>query len=929
MKSPHLLQLILLASTLTIVNAEETQNTVGATPTQTPWWLQILQAATSTLSSSSSSSSSPSPTPSQKTSLSSNTASSTSEPWYQNLFGTAASTLSMPQTTATSSRAPAPVSTQTSTATSQAASAASAVSTQLSTDILSFASAVSSRASSAASSGSTHIASAAAVGSSRISSAVSAVSSDLQHLNATLSSVPHSTTTQQNSSSATTVDFLSSLLSDLGISGGGGSGGGGGLNTAKSPSSLNSTGASTMGSGSSSSAASTAQTTDETESNNDGDGVSNPYSPVNVTCPNHSIVREADGLSELEEDYVWSKQVLTNKHLVDFLANRVNMSDFDADSFINDNAHEHNITIGLAFSGGGYRAMLAGAGSILALDDRLADSNTNGLGGLLQSTTYISGLSGGSWLVGSLVLNNWISVQDVLNGSAKIWQLEDSLLNPSSMNLASLAKYYTGIGTSIVAKNEAGFETSVTDLWGRALSHQFFDDESGGSNVTWSSVRNFTSFKDHSMPYFFAVANGQVYDDSAVDSNSTFIVEISAYEFGNFDNSLRSFVDTEYLGSSIEDGNADQCVRNFDNGGFIMGTSSSLFNQVFLHLSDYDAGVLLEPVLESVLQDLSDDNDDVAIYEPNPFYQSTYGSIKSVGNNHTLSLIDGGEDAQNVPFYPLIRKERGVDVVFAFDNSADTGENWPNGTCAEATYKWQFTDQGKGTPFPFVPNVSTFLDQSLGDKPIFFGCNASSLTDLVKWHDDDKLNETDVPLVVYISNNHQSYLSNFSTFKLAYDNAEKAGTIKNGYEVMTSKNFTEDSEWGVCVGCAIIRRQQERLGQEQSQECQKCFREYCWMGGLEDGPQIDAAGLGLTDSHRNSTNSSSNSTSSGGQNSTTSGQGNSSHSGSSSTTSSTSSSSSSSSSSSRTSTKNTAYFTRPSVLMALLNSLMTLVFAYL
>lgn len=618
------------------------------------------------------------------------------------------------------------------------------------------------------------------------------------------------------------------------------------------------------------SADSTAETTDETELNDDGNGVANPYSPTNITCPDHDIVRAADGLSDNEKEYVLSKQTLTNEHLIDFLANRANLSDFDAASFINDNADEHNITIGLAFSGGGYRAMLAGAGSILALDNRFEDSNTNGLGGLLQSTTYISGLSGGSWLVGSLVLNNWISVQEILNGSTEIWQLEDSLLNPSSLNLASLAKYYTGIGTAILSKNNAGFQTSVTDVWGRAISHQFFESSSGGSNVTWSSVRNFTTFKDHSMPYFFAVANGKVTDETVIDQNSTFVVEISAYEFGNFDNSLKAFVDTEYLGSSIQGGDADQCVRNFDNAGFIMGTSSSVFNQVLLHLDDYDTSTIIQPVLEMVFQDLSDDKNDVAVYEPNPFYESTYGSIKSVENNHTLSLVDGGEDGQNVPFYPLIQKDRNVDVIFAFDNSADTELNWPNGTSFVETYKWQFTNQGRGTPFPFVPDVDTFLEDNLGERPIFFGCNASDLSPLVDWHDEDDLNTTDIPLIVYMSNNHQSYLSNFSTFKLAYDNAEKTGTIQNGYEVMTSKNLTDDSDWATCVGCAIIRRQQERLGKEQSDECKKCFRDYCWQGTLDDGPEIDAEGLqsNKKNSSSHSTTSSSSSSSSLASNST-------------------------------------------------------------
>ena len=90
---------------------------------------------------------------------------------------------------------------------------------------------------------------------------------------------------------------------------------------------------------------------------------------------------------------------------------------------------------------------------------------------------------------------------------------------------------------------------------------------------------------------------------------------------------------------------------------------------------------------------------------------------------------------------------------------------------------------------------------------------------MVAWHENDKINVTDVPLVVYTSNTRMSYNSNFSTFKLSYSDQEKFGAIRNGFETVTRNNLTDDENWSTCVGCAIIRRQQERLGEEQSDEC--------------------------------------------------------------------------------------------------------------
>ena len=51
-------------------------------------------------------------------------------------------------------------------------------------------------------------------------------------------------------------------------------------------------------------------------------------------------------------------------------------------------------SIALAFSGGNFRAALFNAASLEAFDSRNNTSVKQGLGGLLQSSTYLSSLSG-------------------------------------------------------------------------------------------------------------------------------------------------------------------------------------------------------------------------------------------------------------------------------------------------------------------------------------------------------------------------------------------------------------------------------------------------------------------------------------------------------------------------------------------------------
>lgn len=133
---------------------------------------------------------------------------------------------------------------------------------------------------------------------------------------------------------------------------------------------------------------------------------------------------------------------------------------------------------------------------------------------------------------------------------------------------------------------------------------------------------------------------------------------------------------------------------------------------------------------------------------PNPFYNSPWGSAKNMISDHDLNLVDGGEDNQNVPLSPLLVEDRGVDVIFSFDNSADTDFSWPNGSSLVNTYERQFVNASANFAFPYVPSTDTFLHNNLTAKPTFFGCYASNLTDLMKEVDTEYV----PPLVIYIAN---------------------------------------------------------------------------------------------------------------------------------------------------------------------------------
>ena len=53
--------------------------------------------------------------------------------------------------------------------------------------------------------------------------------------------------------------------------------------------------------------------------------------------------------------------------------------------------------------------------------------------------------------------------------------------------------------------------------------------------------------------------------------------------------------------------------------------------------------------------------------------------------------------------------------------------------------------------------------------------------------------------------------------------------ISNGFEIATRSSGSLDDEWAACVGCAIIRREQERQGIEQTEQCKDALKTIAGM----------------------------------------------------------------------------------------------------
>lgn len=355
-----------------------------------------------------------------------------------------------------------------------------------------------------------------------------------------------------------------------------------------------------------------------------------------------------------------------------------------------------------------------------------------------------------------------------------------------------------------------------------ALSFQLVNASDGGASYTWSSIQSQESFASADSPMPILVADGRAPGETLISGNTT-IYEFNPFEFGSWDPTTYGFVPMEFLGSNFSGGilaESEKCVRGFDNVGYVMGTSSSLFNQFILNVNQSSIPQLAKTFVRDILGSFNESENDIAQYHPNPFY-GYHKENSRVYPEPALSLVDGGEDLENIPLHPLIQPFRHVDVIFAVDSSADTNNYWPNGTSLVATYQRSLNgtsaNLANGTSFPAIPDQNTFVNLGLNTRPTFFGCNSSNTS-------------TPTPLVVYIPNSPYTYQSNVSTFDPSYNTSQRDLIVGNGYNVATMGNGTVNSTWSMCVGCAILQRSLERTQTAIPQLCTQCFADFCWDG---------------------------------------------------------------------------------------------------
>lgn len=512
------------------------------------------------------------------------------------------------------------------------------------------------------------------------------------------------------------------------------------------------------------------------------------YAPISTTCPAGSLVRPANALSQSESSWISNRKPKADAALSTWLK-KIN-ADFSTSNLP---------LVGLSVSGGGYRSALEGAGVIQGLDSRDSQLETSGL---YQGLSYIAGLSGGALLLSSIVGNNYPTMTSLKNN---LWEdaFQSPVLLPGGINAGAVT---TAISIDILAKDAAGFQSTLTDPYGRLLAYQFVNSDDRGGSL--SSVTRKSNFAQFSAPYPIITSLG-IQFGSCMPTVNAVQYEFSPYEFGSWDKGVSAFTPTEFLGSNLSNGlptNAGRCTRNYDNLGYIAGTSSTLFSFLICpatrtDFSKQDASLtgVIQPILNKSHSRI--DRDLYAAY-PNPF--KNYARASAVSSQAELYLVDGGSALQNNPIWPFIQATSRVQVLLVNDNSADTIGNYPNGTEILTTY---LVAKASGlTRMPPIPPVATFVAEGLNKRATFFGCNSP-----------DQLT------IIYFPNTNYTTNSGVPTSKNQFSIEETDALIANGVGIASQGG---DKNWPVCLACAVVMK----TGGSLPKECQACFKKYCFNG---------------------------------------------------------------------------------------------------
>ncbi|KAJ9138925.1 Lysophospholipase [Pleurostoma richardsiae] len=354
--------------------------------------------------------------------------------------------------------------------------------------------------------------------------------------------------------------------------------------------------------------------------------------------------------------------------------------------------------IAMCGSGGGLRALVAGTGSLLVAAEE----------GLFDCVTYTAGVSGSCWLLAlynsSIAGNSFSKVLDHLKARLGV-HIAYPPVAFSSLVSAPTNKYLLS-GMVEKLKGNPKADLGLVDVYGILLAARLLvpKGELGVNDRDFklSNQQSYVKYGQNPLPIYTAVRHeipdldineskpGEDAKELAKRESWFQWFEITPYEM--FCEEFAAGIPTWAMGRRFEDGSDVPAEHGFHLPEIRMPLLMGIFGSAFCAtLSHYYKEV--QPMMRSLsglgsLDDMiSQHNEDLSKVHPiDPatmpnFVYKMYGKLPrttptGIYKNENIQLMDAGM-SNNLPIYPLLRPGRNVDVIIAFDASADVrNDNW-------------------------------------------------------------------------------------------------------------------------------------------------------------------------------------------------------------------------------------------------------------
>ncbi|TGJ83762.1 hypothetical protein E0Z10_g5006 [Xylaria hypoxylon] len=413
---------------------------------------------------------------------------------------------------------------------------------------------------------------------------------------------------------------------------------------------------------------------------------------VNPEIQYSASVRVSNDLCEEEKEFLSRRKKVT----VAALARYLDLDERDIDP-------ADVPTIAMCGSGGGLRALVAGTGSMLASQED----------GLFDCITYTSGVSGSCWL------------QSLYHSSIterRIDRLVDHLKARLGVHIAFPPAAFASVTSSPTSKlllggmveklrGDPNADVGLVDIYGILLSARLLvpKGELGVNDKDFklSNQREYIKYGQNPLPIYTAVRHeipdidgaATITKSSASDKAKEIAkqegwfqwFELTPYEF--FCEEFNAGIPTWAMGRRFNNGRDVAPESGVHLPELRMPILLGIFGSAFCAtLSHYYREV--RPLVRSLtgfaaidgmIHGYNEDLEKVHPFDPASIPNFVYGmdsnklrftTPTNIHEKKYIQLMDAGM-SNNLPIYPLLRPGRDIDVIVAFDASADTKtDNW-------------------------------------------------------------------------------------------------------------------------------------------------------------------------------------------------------------------------------------------------------------